>query len=283
MNGVDITMQYNKSLGSIFLVIIVFLLTGCSASQVYNENADAVIDFIQVGKADAIAIFYKNKTILIDTGEDEDGAKVLSYLKKQKRNKIDEMIITHFDKDHVGGADVVLNGMEVKRVWQPNYKTNKEQFLEYKDVLVKRNIETQIVAKETTMKIDDLNLTIFPSGVKKTKEDNERSLVITMEHKGNTFFFAGDAQGKRLKELTKMKFGHFDVLKVPHHGRKDCNFENFCKLLKPKYAIITSSKEMMPDNNVIHVLEKENTKIYQTAYGLVHCVSTSEGINLIQK
>ena len=61
--------------------------------------------FLKVGKADAIVLMCRDETMVIDCGEEDDGREVLACLKSRGVKEVDVLVITHFDKDHVGGAE----------------------------------------------------------------------------------------------------------------------------------------------------------------------------------
>lgn len=82
---------------------------------------------LKVGKADAIILQTDDKVMLIDTGETDDGEEIVHFLKSRGITSIECMIITHYDKDHVGGACEALGAFNVKRILLPNYEgTNQE-------------------------------------------------------------------------------------------------------------------------------------------------------------
>ena len=66
------------------------------------------IVLLKVGKADAIIAQANGKAIVIDAGEEEDGEEIVTYLKNQGLSRIEALIITHYDRDHVGGADTLV-------------------------------------------------------------------------------------------------------------------------------------------------------------------------------
>ena len=93
----------------VFILLFVILLCGCNKKTEIAEEKEALkITFFDVGKGDAILIETKNTSMLIDAGYDETGEELLSYLRQQGGQPLDYLVITHFDKDHVGGADHVL-------------------------------------------------------------------------------------------------------------------------------------------------------------------------------
>lgn len=65
------------------------------------------------GTPDAILVQNKGASLLIDAGEKDDGERVLAYLREQGVDKLDMVIATHADADHIGGMKTVINGMDI--------------------------------------------------------------------------------------------------------------------------------------------------------------------------
>ena len=59
--------------------------------------------------------------MVIDTGEEDDGPDLVEFLQKRSIRELEALIITHYDKDHVGGADTLLEHIPVKKVYVPEY------------------------------------------------------------------------------------------------------------------------------------------------------------------
>ena len=94
--------------------------------------APLTIDILATGKSDCIIVQIGDKTVMIDTGLDENGETITEFLKNENIKIIDYLIISHLDKDHIGGADVILDeGIQVLNVIQPNYSRDTKQYKEY--------------------------------------------------------------------------------------------------------------------------------------------------------
>lgn len=106
------------------------------------------VTFFDVGKSDAILVEQSGYRMLIDTSFDDQADVLLDYFADHGIDTLDYLIITHFDKDHVGGADKILDAMHVKRVLEPDYTVEKKQFREYREALVRNRI--------TAMRITDV-------------------------------------------------------------------------------------------------------------------------------
>ena len=89
------------------LLLACLALTGCAAESADAGGDELTAVFLDVGKADAILLYNGEMAALIDAGENDDGDAVVEAIRARGIERLDLMIITHFDKDHVGGADKV--------------------------------------------------------------------------------------------------------------------------------------------------------------------------------
>ena len=113
-------------------------LTGCgSKAPKTDPAADPQADdgtlsavFFDVGKGDCILISGGGQYLLIDAGYEDTAPYILKELGSRGVDKLDAMVITHYDKDHVGGADTVLRGIPVGRVMIPAYEGGGKQYKE---------------------------------------------------------------------------------------------------------------------------------------------------------
>ncbi|WP_077210677.1 ComEC/Rec2 family competence protein [Bacillus dakarensis] len=263
------------------------LIGGCSysASKVTNENGvkdnlDIVI--FKIGKADSILLSMGDQTVLIDTGEDEDGEEIIDYMEKNKITMIDYLILTHFDKDHVGGVDTILNEVEVLNVISPNYESDSKDYKKYMVALEDHDIAPLKLTNVFIFKVGTAQFTIDPPRKDTYSGDNDYSLVISVEHGKNRFLFAGDAEEKRLTELIESGNLEHTLLKVPHHGRYNDKSTEFFTLIHPKYAVITSSDKNPEEKEVIDVLKQLGTEVYVTRNGDILIFSDGESLRINQ-
>ena len=270
----------------IFLSILFFL---CACSQTKKEEPmgepEVKVTFFDVGKGDAILIETENSRMLIDSGYDNTSRVILDYLDRQEIEKLDYMVLTHFDKDHVGGADKIIDEVQVRMILQPDYQSNGGQAAEYYTAIEQKGMQPVKVTETMHLSMDRADILIYPPQQKEyEEEDNDFSLVISMTYQEKRFLFAGDCEQVRLQELleqTEFDLSH-DVLKVPHHGKKEKNSEEFLEAVSPKAAIITCSEEMPADKKIISILEELGTTVYQTAQGPVTCLCSGDEMQIIQ-
>lgn len=248
-----------------------------------QENPGVKVTFFDVGKGDAILIETQGHTLLIDAGYDKTYGVIQSYLVEQEIEKLDYLVITHFDKDHVGGADRVVNDFEVGEILQPDYESDGGQYQEYCAVLDQKGLQPVLVTESMQFALDGADLYIYPPQ-KKTyeEEDNDFSLAVSMTYGEKRFLFAGDCEEERLDELlgqTEFDLAH-DVLKLPHHGKKEDNSRKFLERVAPKAAVITCSEEEPASDKICNMLYELGTEVYLTSDGTVTCLCDGKTLEI---
>jgi len=242
---------------NIILLIIIYI------SPYLNSNFEIVM--FEVGEADChlIKYPYNKNTILIDTGKNEYKIKneVIPYLKSIGIKKIDYLIITHGDLDHMGEGINLVNNFKVEKViFNCGPYNDLEQ--ELIKVLDKKKIKYYSCIKE--LNIDNNKLYFLQT--KEYDNENDNSNVIYSELNVYKFMFMGDASVTTEKEImNKYNLPDIDVLKVGHHGSKTSSSKGFINVINPKYSIISVGKNNRyghPNKEVLENLSK--SKIYRT-------------------
>lgn len=265
---------------------VVFFLCGCTSEKadVALENPGVKVTFFDVGKGDAILIETISHTFLIDSGYDSTAGIILDYFEKQNIQRLDYLLLTHFDKDHVGGADQILEKVNVEEIMQPDYESDSKQYLEYKDAAEKKSMQPVSVTETIRFSLDGADFLIYPPKQEKyEEEDNDFSLVISMIYKNKSFLFTGDCEKERLNELleqTEFDLSH-DVLKVPHHGKKEKNSEDFIKAVSPKAAVITCSQEAPVSDGIYNILNEFGIETYMTSDGTITCLCDGDTVKFV--
>ena len=234
----------------------------------FDSNYLKIVD---VGQGDSSLIHYNKKNILIDTGgitsyyRNTDGLvfnNTLSPLFKSSGIKrINYLILTHGDYDHMGEAINIVKNFKVDKVI---FNCGEYNYLEKEliKVLNKKRINYYTCINE--LKLDDNKLYFLQT--KDFNDENDNSNVIYMELNSYKFLFMGDASVTTEKEILKdYDLPKIDVLKVGHHGSKTSSSEEFIDTIDPKYSIISVGKDNKfghPNKEVLENLKE--SKIYRT-------------------
>ena len=254
-----------KKNGKLILLFIALMIVNINSRLLIFKP---FITYLDVGQGDSSLIVYpQGKAILIDTG----GVflsnysivknKTITYLNSLGINKIDVLILTHGDFDHMGEAINLVNNFKVEKVifnCGPYNDLEKELI----KVLDKKKIKYYSCVKE--LNIDNNKLYFLQTRVYDNENDN--SNVIYTELNGYKFIFMGDAGVTTEKEIMdKYNLQDIDVLKVGHHGSRTSSGKDFINEIKPKYSIISVGKNNRSGHPNKEVLDNlKNSKIYRT-------------------
>ena len=99
------------------------------------------IIFFYVGQADSSLIMAYDKTMLIDAGNNEDGKNIAKYIHELGINKIDYVVGTHSDEDHIGGLDDIIDSFEIGKIFMSKNGTEKVNYQNVIKAANKKNIE----------------------------------------------------------------------------------------------------------------------------------------------
>ncbi len=262
--------KYNR-----VILLVIFIIIHTSFPYI---NSDFNITYLDVGQGDSIFIKLPNNkaNILIDTGgkvsyKTEDwkiknnnysiSSNTISYLKTLGISKLDYLILTHGDADHMGDAINLINEFNVENViLNCGSKNNLENNLI--KLLNKKKIKYYSCIKELNInkyKFKFLNNKIYDN-------ENDNSSVIYTKINNYKFLFMADASmNVENTIINNNNLKNIDVLKVGHHGSKTSSSKEFISEINPKYSIISvgsNNRYGHPNREVLKNLEK--TKIYRT-------------------
>lgn len=228
------------------------------------------VDFLDVGQGDSALIRspHGKEVILVDTGGvtfNSSGYRLsdstINYLHSLGITRIDWLILTHGDFDHMGEAVNLVNNFKIENVVL-NCGTYNDLENELIEVLDKKKIKYYSCIKELNIH----NNKLYFLNTKEYDNENDNSSVIYTELNNYEFLFMGDASSVTEKEiLNYYNLPIIDVLKVGHHGSKTSSSEEFIKSINPKYSLISVGKNNRyghPNNEVLDNLSE--SKIYRT-------------------
>lgn len=271
------------------IILVITLLLVVIWSIIFLISREDTTDklkiyFFNAAKADSCIIYNDDFAVMIDTGEKELGEEILTYLENNNITKLDYLIITHFDKDHVGSASTIINSIEVDNVIQSNYPKESKVYNKYLSALENKGIEAVTLREDLEFSFGDVYFTInHPlEEVYSNNESNNSSLIVSLKYKNNSFLFMGDAENLRIKEYLSTNNLSYDFLKVPYHGHYQTTLDELIEVIKPKYSVITSSLEEKEDDTTLELLSNIGSKTYLTRNGSILITSDGDTINIKQ-
>ena len=229
--------------------------------------------FLDVGQGDAILIDSPlHNRVLIDGGKNR---KVLSELGRALPfgdRRIDVVVATHPDMDHIGGLPEVVSRYKVGMFLESGAESDNTVNDELENRIGQKNIPRVLARRGMVINFGDgTKLTIlFPNQDVSKLDPNDASIVAKLTYGEESFLLTGDAELRTENILLNLNpvVLDSDVLKVGHHGSRSSTFILFAEAVSPEYAVISAGRGNTyghPHKAVLDILKKVNAKILSTA------------------
>ncbi len=236
-----------------------------SSAAKQTKSEKLVVKFVDVGQGDANLLeFPDGKTMLIDTADGGSSA-VISTLRADKRTKIDYLVATHPDADHIGGLASVISSFKIGSVWMPKATSTTKTFQNLLETIDSKGLKIDSCYAGRTItsgKNYSVEL-LWPEKSASYSNSNDYSAVIKLTYGKNTFLFTGDAPVEAEKQCVD---GSIDVLKVSHHGSASGTNASLAKKLSPKIAVLSYGKNSYghPTKVVLDALDAAGAQVFGT-------------------
>lgn len=258
--------------------ILVLIL---SSAMVERAEPDRVV-FLDVGQGDSTVLEKDGETFVIDAGGimsfakrkplrpyDPGAQTVVPYLHTRGEKRIDGLILTHADHDHIGGVAGLLRKIEVDTVYFGAYDNGDE-----KRAALLREIERVGVSIKFLEAGDEVRpwlRVLAPNGPE--AEENDRSIVLLADIAKKRFLLTGDAG---VNTEGEWRAGDVDVLKAGHHGSSSSTGDALIRKVAPEVIIFSvgrGNRYGHPDEDVLERVEKAG-RVYRTDEdGMITCTA----------
>ena len=219
------------------------------------------------------------KNIIIDGGNNQNydyGENVVvPYLLDRKITKIDFLMVSHMDSDHVGGLFAVLENLKVDKIIIGKQAEEYENYKKLAELAKKKNVKIVAVEAGDKLKIDkymhfdmvwpDSKNMVVDNGI------NNNSMTAKLVYGKFTMLFTGDIEAIAEEQIVKMYQNNnnldCDILKVAHHGSKSSSIEEIVGKITPKIAVIGVGKDNKyghPNKDVIARLQNNGSRVFRT-------------------
>ena len=240
------------------------LVLSLTASWLEPKTDDCRMTVLDVGQGQCILLQSDGKTYVVDCGGsyDTDAANAAAEtLLSQGIRHIDGLILTHYDRDHAGGAMLLAQRMPIESIFAPSYPVAAGEI----NPLTEDGAAVTDIMEETRISYGDTEIVLFPSDV--PEDDNEGSLAVLFRSGNCDILITGDRSGFGERLLMKQtNLPDLDILVAGHHGSKNATCEELLAATMPEIVVISVGENSYghPDDETLERLERYGCRIYRT-------------------
>lgn len=250
-----------------------------------DPEGELEVHFLDVGHGDSTVIVCGEHAMMIDCGDDAQGTKLQNYLTKHGINKLDYLILTHPDKDHIGGAPVIITKFPVGQVFESGYYKDNKTAEKLRQTLKYERIEASVPEVGTEYQLGEAYFTILAPN-RTYEESNDSSIALMLHFGENSFLFTGDAEKEAENDMAENDAAGLslkaDVYQVGHHGSKSSSKKKFLEAVSPEFAVISCDYQGEyghPHAEVLNRLRERGIQVFRTdEQGTVVAVSDGKSI-----
>jgi competence protein ComEC len=238
--GVRRLPRYRRGVAAVGLVSVALTLAAaaCAFRPVpsWAPPQGLRVTFLDVGQGDSALVEAPGGAVLVDEGPPE--ADVAGQLRAMGVRALTAIVLTHPQRDHIGGAAAVLDGLRVGEVEDPGIEAPSADHDAAMAAARRRHVPVEIVHEGDTFRIGKLRLRIlWPDEPGLPSEDPNQHAVVALASYGATdVLLTADAES----DVTgRLRIPPVEVLKVAHHGSEDPGLPDLLRTLRPRLAVIS--------------------------------------------
>ncbi|MFB4164063.1 MBL fold metallo-hydrolase [Alteribacillus sp. JSM 102045] len=234
------------------------------------KESHATLDFhfLDVGQGDStLVVSDTGAAMLIDGGQPDHGKEIVRYLKNAGIEKLEWVVATHPDIDHIGGLVEVLKKVEVENVLDSGREHNTKTYKKYRNIVKEKNINFFVAEEGEMLNTNLANRVKVLNSYSDNDVRNDSSIVLHITYGDTAVLLTGDATVVNEKEMMNKYDVEADIIKVAHHGSATSTGDLFIQKVDPEIAIIPYDKSNAfghPNVGVVNRLRNTGADIYTT-------------------
>ena len=231
------------------------------------EASHMEVHFIDVGQGDASLIKCEDEAMLIDTGEASEEEALKGYLHNQGIEKLDYLVLTHPDSDHIGGAASLIEEFYIETVFMSDFEKDNQTYRSLIQTLDDKQLAWSTPEVGSSFMLGSARITVLAPN-REYSDPNNASVALRVENGNNSFLFTGDAEEEAEEDILANGFSvQADVYKAGHHGSRTASGEGFVDAVSPSFAVISCGEDNSyghPHAEPMNTFRARGMKVFRT-------------------
>ena len=260
-------------IGTVLILVFSILVSlgACLAvcGEEYNSSDPYLgIEVLDVGQGLSVVITTEAGTALYDGGPRTSSSKVVSYLQNTGVQKLDYVIASHYDEDHLNGLIGAIHALDVGTVIAPNYTTDTNVYTSFMRAVKEKGLTVTYAEAGSAYTLGSAVIQIMMPLMPTYQDENDYSVVVKVTSAGKSILITGDCttlgEGDMLLAQEDIDS---DILVLGHHGSASSTSQVFLDAVSPTMAVVSCGYDNTyghPDQSVMDRLAAAGILLYRT-------------------
>lgn len=267
----------------LLLAILLFALLPGTWVTAETETAPFAFHMLDVGQGMSVLVEADGRYMLIDGGGRSSSSFVVSYLQQQGVEKLDYIVVSHYDEDHISGIVGALHVFDCDTILAPDYSADTSIYASYLAAAKDSGAEIIYPQQGETYALGEAAVTVVGPASYENESENDCSVAVRITYGITSYLICGDAQEQEETDILNSGLElASDVYVVNHHGSAQSSGFYFLNAVKPVYALLSCSADNSyghPAAEAMQRLDNEGVSLYRTdRQGTVTAYSDGTGL-----
>ncbi len=258
--------QWRKRAGRCFAGLVALLALLIGFNRFSLTAGGLTVQVLDVGQGQSVLFLSQQEAVAVDCGGDDAGNVLADALGDVGESRLELLMLTHFDSDHIDGVSQLLERVTVEVIAVPDLEDESGHWAEIEALAEEYQVELMRVTEDTTVSFGSAEIEIFAPVTQ--EDDNNGGLSALVWEENFEVLITGDMDSEtELLLAEEQNLSAVDVLVVGHHGSKYSTGEAFLSMVQPETAIISvgaGNSYGHPTQETLDRLDAVGCTVYRT-------------------
>lgn len=235
------------------------------------RRGSMLVSVLDVGQGQSVVVRVEEQGALVDCGGfgyENAGDIAADYLLARGVKRIDLLVLSHYDEDHINGTTQLMRRVAVDRIVLPPMAEDDLLYDDFLPLLQMSGAQVEMIEDDVIVSADkDKSITVYPPMVTRPK-GNQKSLTVLATAGENDVLITGDMdQAVEERLLARRNLPDVELMVAGHHGSNDSNSERLLNRVKPEVVVISAGDQNRyghPGQKALERFDKIGAAVYRT-------------------